>query len=163
VIAPGSSVVISDRVPTSKDGGRWAGIDLCPSMSAYLLIDRQKLADAIPGEVVAGELVAYLIPEDLERDARHLAEDVSIFGAWGDVALQLKSEGVTAEPSAPPSPDDLVSSAAAADAPPRSRFDLGGGGAPAGGSPSVPPSGRSGSNSPEPPPSSPPSDNRFSL
>lgn len=94
VVAPEGSLVVSDRQPNLTASGRLAGIDLCPSMSAYLLIDRQALAEAVPGDFVAGELVAYLVPEVLERDAQHLAEEIMIFGAWSALALQLKGKGV---------------------------------------------------------------------
>lgn len=98
VSSPQSHAVVSNQPPNSAKSGALAGVSLCPSMTAYILVTREALDQANPGDPVEGELVAFLIPTDLQRDAQHLAAGISSFAAWGELLSQIKAQG--AQPSA---------------------------------------------------------------
>lgn len=98
VSAPASDVVVSNQPPSSTSSGAVAGSGLCPSMTAYLLTSRDALSAATPGEAVEAELVAYLIPINLQEDAQHLSTDITSFGAWGELLSEIKARGVGASP-----------------------------------------------------------------
>lgn len=98
VTAPASDVVVSNQPPNSTKSGAVAGSGLCPSMTAYVLTSRAVLDAAAPGESVEAELVAYLIPINLQQDAQHLSTDITSFGAWGELLTEIKAQGGGASP-----------------------------------------------------------------
>ena len=163
VEAPGGSVVVSNQPPNSTSQGTWAGAGLCPSMSAYVLVLRESLVNAEYGEAVQGELVAFLIPEELQRDAQHLNTQIVSFAAWSDLFLALRASGARSPRTSPSgqavAPGQLPPTPTG---PPRGRFDIDDSPPP----PAPPPTKSSRPNSgggDEPPPPPPPSGNRFSL
>lgn len=168
VIASSESAVVSNQPPNSSKSGAIAGVGLCPSMSAYLLVPRADIAEGALGEGVEGELVAFLIPENLQRDAQHLLTSIMSFAGWGDLLVQMKSSAAKA-----PIQESAASPASTSVTPdfnppaPQGRFDLGS--PPAGAAPSAPtpaPPTASPNATPPPdekPPPAPPSGNRFTL
>lgn len=164
VESPSTHVVVSDQPPNSTSSGEWAGVGLCPSMSSYLLVSREDLAAANFGERVKGELVAYLIPEDLKRDAQHLNTQILGFAAWGELLSAFKSHATksgSAKPVAVPTSQSPTDGDAALPEPKRGRFDVD---VPPSSTGQAPPAQSPKPQSPpdDPPPASP-SGNRFSL
>jgi hypothetical protein len=160
VDAPPGYVVVSNISPTTTSEGRAAGIDLCPNMSAYILLPVESLDSASPGDAIQGELYAFLIPDNAERDASALSQHLQTTGGWGDSLLRLKSglsAGRVMEPAAATTTD--TSSANADWSPPTTdRFGLGSSDTPA---PSQP---KNTAALPPPDDTPPPSGgNRFSL
>ena len=100
VVAPSTAVVVSNQPPNTTRSGAVAGSGLCPSMTAYVLTSREALGAANPGDSVEAELVAFLIPSNLQQDAQHLSTDITSFGAWGDLLSEIKSQGI-ATPAVP--------------------------------------------------------------
>lgn len=156
VAAPASDVVVSNQPPNSTKSGAVAGLGLCPSMTAYLLVPRDRLNATNPGDPVEAELVAFLVPVNLQQDAQHLSTDITSFGAWGELLSEIKAQGVGASPveeSFGSTLGDTSSTSSTGDS--RGRFDQW-----------TPPPSTSGS----PPPAKPPGDtpppssgNRFTL
>ena len=168
VIAPSESAVVSNQPPNSSKSGGLAGVGLCPSMSAYLLAPRSGIAAGSAGESLECELVAFLIPENLQRDAQHLTTSISSFAGWGDLLVQMKSSVATTPVHEAVAPMETASAPPEFNPPaPQGRFNLGG---PAAGdtpsAPATPPSAASPKATPPPdenPPPTPPSGNRFTL
>jgi hypothetical protein len=162
VQVPDSYAVVSNQPPNSTATGTQSGVGLCPSMSAYLLVDREVLSSTTPGESVQGELVAYLVPENLQRDTQHLSSQITSFPAWADSLLAIKTARTgkaaagsrdvdTADVATPIEPSGQK----------QGRFDIGG--SAEGPPPATPPrpDRKSGGSNDDPPP--PSSGNRFSL
>ena len=156
VSAPASHAVVSNQPPNSTKSGAVAGLGLCPSMTAYVLVPREGLNATNPGDTVEAELVAFLIPINLQQDAQHLSTDITSFGAWGELLSEIKAQGVGASPlehSLESTLSDTSGTKSTGDS--RDRFDQW-----------TPPPSTSGS----PPPATPPGDtpppssgNRFTL
>lgn len=162
VEAPESNVVVSNMPPNSTNSGAWSGLGLCPSMSAYVLVPKQALLETEPGEAVQGELVAFLIPEDLQRDAQHLNTQIGTFAAWSDLLLALKSSGSTPKRGAAAvSITEDVAQPSGSSSPSRGRFDMED--PPPASPPSSQPRQRPRGSDDDPPPPPPSSGNRFSL
>ena len=166
VVAPSAYAVVSNQPPNTTKAGGAAGVGLCPSMSAYLLAPSSEIAETEAGGALQGELVAFLIPENLQRDAQHLTTSITSFAGWGDLLFDIKASARTpiAQGSVPPQHLDSVMPNDPAPAA-EDRFGLGTPATPSGGStpqsPATPPKA-----SPPPddnPPPAPPSGNRFSL
>ena len=159
VDAPPGYVVVSNVSPTTASEGRAAGIDLCPNMSAYILLPIESLDSAAPGDAVQGQLYAFLVPDNAERDASALSQNLQTTGGWGESLLRLKSALSTSRVKEPAVASTTETSSAGADwsTPTTDRFGLGGSDTH---SPSQP------KDAPAPPPDDtpPPSGgNRFSL
>lgn len=166
VVAPSAYAVVSTQPPNTTKAGSAAGVGLCPSMSAYFLAPSSEIAETAVGGPLQGELVAFLIPENLQRDAQHLTTSITSFAGWGDLLVDIKASAtrLTKPGSVTPTQTDSVVQEANAPAA-KDRFGLGspapssGSGTPE--SPVAPPKA-----SPPPddnPPPAPPSGNRFSL
>jgi len=165
VIAPPGYVVVSNTAPVMTDSGRTAGIDLCPSMCAYILVNPEALISAAPGDSISAELYAFLIPDNAERDAAQLSQTLRSSGSWGSSLLRLqvalanmKSGRAKQDPqevamaSAPPDSQAMTG--------PTSKFGLG----PTDPTPQGPTSGATQSVPPPDEPTQPPAaGNRFSL
>ncbi len=166
VVAPSAHAVVSNQPPNTTRAGGTAGVGLCPSMSAYLLAPSSELAETGLGGALQGELVAFLIPEDLQRDAQHLTTSITSFAGWGALLVDMKASVKTPTMQGsvqPPQPDSVVQDDSAPAA--KDRFGLGtsvpssGGSTPQ--SPATPP--KAGPLPDDNPPPAPPSGNRFSL
>ena len=156
VSAPASHAVVSNQPPNSTKSGAVAGLGLCPSMTAYVLVPREGLNATNPGDTVEAELVAFLIPINLQQDAQHLSTDITSFGAWGELLSEIKAQGVGASPveqSLESTLGDTSGTKSTGDS--RDRFDQW----------TPPPSTRDNPSSAKPPGDAPPpsSGNRFTL
>ena len=100
VATGGSSLVVSNVAPVRSSDGRKAGLGLNPSMNAYLLVDPTSLtADPELNEVGSGrvraELVAFLVPEVLSRDAALLSSEIGAYPGWGAEVTSLAAIAAT--------------------------------------------------------------------
>lgn len=122
VVAPSTDVIVSNQPPNSTNSGGVAGSGLCPSMTAYVLTSREVLDAAAPGDTVEAELVAFVIPSNLQQDAQHLSTGITSFGAWGELLSEIKAqESTSVRASTPPGStleDTPDASSGAGDTPP---------------------------------------------
>jgi hypothetical protein len=166
VTAPAGQVIASNTAPTVAEAGQQAGIGLCPSMGAFVVVNPEALLAAGHGDVVAGQLYAFLVTSNVDRDAAQLSQELQHNGAWGQSLLQLQATIASLRAAtAPggPEPQDTADPTVVPEipsGPPTSRFGLG----PSSGAATPPPK----SDPPTPPrgpddPAPPQSGNRFSL
>lgn len=158
VKAPPGFTVMSNEVPTTSSNATSAGVGLNPSMSAYVLIPESEFASA-EGDWLSGEIVAYLVPDNLATDAARLSAQLSTHLGWSPAARELRNAVINQSPVTTVIVDDPDTPGGFESSPPsvgqKAKFGFGDDAAqaqpPAQSGPDAPPSSTSSPQPPEPP------------
>ena len=98
VKVPPGFTVMSNEVPTTTRNSTSAGVGLNPSMSSYVILSESELSRT-EDEWLHGEMVAYLVPENLSADSTRLSAQVSSYLGWSPSARELRSALIKRSPN----------------------------------------------------------------
>jgi hypothetical protein len=105
VKVPPGTTVMSNEAPTTTRKASLAGVGLNPSMSAYVVIPESEFSGA-EGDWLNGELVAYLVPDNLSTDSARLSAQLSSYLGWSSSARELRNVVINQLPSTAPIEND---------------------------------------------------------